>query len=136
VPAAQVKVAVYNGSGTSGLAATAAADLRAKGFTVPTTGNADSMTHAQTEIRYASGDDALAATVAAAIPGATTKQDPSATSGTVQLVLGSNFTKVGTPVQAAAAAGSSAGSSAGSPAAADTTTGENPRTAADTSCIN
>jgi LCP family protein required for cell wall assembly len=129
VPAAQVKVAVYNGSGTPGLAAAAATDLRAKGFTVPTTGNADSTSYTQTEIRYASGDQALANTVAAALPGATTKADPSATSGTVQLVLGANFTKVGTPVQAAAPAASSA-------AATGTVTGEDARTAADTTCIN
>ena len=127
VSPAQVSVGVYNGSGTPGLAATAAGDLRSRGFTVASTGNADAMNYAQTEIRYAAGDDALAATLAATVPGATLKQDASATSGTVQLILGSNFTKIGTAVSAAAPPSS----------AADTTAqGENPRTAADTSCIN
>ncbi|MCW2675514.1 MAG: Cell envelope-related function transcriptional attenuator common domain, partial [Modestobacter sp.] len=61
-------------------------------------------------------------TLAAAIPGATTKKLDSATSGTVQLLLGSDFNGVGKAVTVAPPAG--------------TTTGENPRTAADTSCIN
>jgi LCP family protein required for cell wall assembly len=117
-----VSVQVFNGSGTKGLAATAATALTSAGFQVAGTANADSMNYTATEIRYASGDEALAGTLAAAIPGATTKQLDGATSGTVQLVLGSDFNGVGQPVTAA-------------PPAA-TTTGEDPRTAADTSCIN
>jgi hypothetical protein len=117
-----VSVQVFNGSGTKGLAATAATALTSAGFQVAGTANADSMNYTATEIRYASGDEALAGTLAAAIPGATTKQLDGATSGTVQLVLGSDFNGVGRPVTAA-------------PPAA-TTTGEDPRTAADTSCIN
>jgi LCP family protein required for cell wall assembly len=117
-----VSVQVYNGSGTKGLAATAASALTSAGFQVVGTANADSMNHTTTEIRYASGDEALAGTLAAAIPGATTKLLDGATSGTVQLVLGSDFNGVGQPVTVAPPAG--------------TTTGEDPRTAADTSCIN
>jgi LCP family protein required for cell wall assembly len=117
-----VSVQVYNGSGTKGLAATAASALTSAGFQVVGTANADSMNYTTTEIRYASGDEALAGTLAAAIPGATTKQLDGATSGTVQLVLGSDFNGVGQPVTVAPPVG--------------TTTGEDPRTAADTSCIN
>jgi LCP family protein required for cell wall assembly len=117
-----VPVQVYNGSGTKGLAATAATALTSAGFRVVGTANADSMNYSATEIRYASGDEALANTLAAAIPGATTKKLDSATSGTVQLLLGSDFNGVGKAVTVAPPAG--------------TTTGENPRTAADTSCIN
>jgi LCP family protein required for cell wall assembly len=121
-----VSVQVYNGSGTKGLAATAAADLTSAGFQVVGTANADSKNYKATEIRYAGGDEGLAGTLAAAIPGATTKQLDTATSGTLQLVLGSDFNGVGQPVTAAPLA---------APPAA-TTTGEDPRTAADTSCIN
>jgi LCP family protein required for cell wall assembly len=117
-----VSVQVYNGSGTKGLAATAATALTSAGFRVVGTANADKMNYSATEVRYASGDEALANTLAAAIPGATTTMLDSATSGTVQLVLGSDFNGVGKAVTAAPPAG--------------TTTGEDPRTAADTSCIN
>jgi LCP family protein required for cell wall assembly len=117
-----VSVEVYNGSGTKGLAATAATELTSSGFVVTGTANADSTDYTATEIRYAAGDEALATTLAAAIPGATTSVLDGVTSGTLQLVLGSDFNGVGQPVTAA-------------PPAA-TTTGEDPRTAADTSCIN
>jgi hypothetical protein len=118
-----VPVEVYNGSGTPGLAAEATADLEAAGFTVTETGNADSSDYEQTVVRHAPGDEALAATVAAQVPGAATEVGEEASAGTVQLVLGSDFTAVGSPVRAPDAGGS------GEPA-------EQPRTAADTTCIN
>jgi LCP family protein required for cell wall assembly len=121
VAPAEVSVAVYNGSGQPGLAATTASELQALGYTVASTGNADSTEYTATEIRYAAGDEALATTLAAAVPGATTAQADEVTSGTVELVLGSDFNGVGQPVTAP-----------------ETTAvqGEDPRTAADTSCIN
>jgi LCP family protein required for cell wall assembly len=125
VAPSQVTVDVFNGSGTHGLAASAAAGLRTSGFRIGATGNADAMSYKRTEIRYAQGDEALAATVAAAIPGATTTLSTDPTAGTVQLILGSDFTKVGQKVTATAP-----------PAAASTVQGEDARTAADTTCIN
>jgi LCP family protein required for cell wall assembly len=120
----QVKVAVYNGSGTPGLAGKAATALKAAGFVVTSTGNADSTSYATTEIRYAAGDDALAATLAASVPGAALKQVADATKGTIQLVLGKDFNGVGQPVTAPA------------PAPAPSSGNADARTAADTSCIN
>ena len=120
---ADVSVEVYNGSGTSGLASKAATQLTGAGYTVAGTANADSMDYTTTEIRFAAGDDALAATLAGAIPGAVTTQVDDATSGTVQLVLGSDFNGVGQAVTAPAAT-------------ASTTETGTPRTAADTTCIN
>jgi LCP family protein required for cell wall assembly len=122
VAPSKVKLQVFNGSGTSGLAASAAAALQTAGFTVTSTGNADAATYTKTEIRYAEGDENLAATVAAKFPGATTTVRDDATSGTVQVVLGSDFTAVGSPLKVVATTAA---------AATDT-----PRTAADTSCIN
>jgi LCP family protein required for cell wall assembly len=117
-----VTVDVYNGSGTSGLAAQAAGALETAGFAVGTTGNADSSDYDATLIRFAAGDEALAQTLAAAIPGAKTQKSQDADSGTVQLVLGSDFNAVGQAVDPAA------------PAAP--VEGEDARTAADTGCIN
>ena len=116
-----VSVAVFNGSGTSGLAAEAETELEAGGFSVTSTGNADSADYGRTEIRHADGDEAMAAALAAVIPGAMVTVDDDATSGTVQLVLGSDYNGVGQATDAQAPA---------EPAA-----GEEPRTAADTGCI-
>ncbi len=125
VDPSEVSVAVFNGSGVAGVAGSAAADLTAAGFTVASTGNADSTAYTATEIRYAAGDEALAATVAAQIPGATTAQVDDVTAGTVQLVIGSDFNGIGQALATPAATTSAA-----------TVQGEDPRTAADTDCIN
>jgi LCP family protein required for cell wall assembly len=117
-----VPVNVYNGSGVTGLAATAAAALQGQGFVVSSTGNADSSEYTGTEIRYAPGDVALATTLAAAIPGATTAEAAEPTAGTVDLVLGSNFNGIGQPVTVAEPT--------------EAVEGEDARTAADTTCIN
>ncbi|MCW2904278.1 MAG: Cell envelope-related function transcriptional attenuator common domain, partial [Streptosporangiaceae bacterium] len=86
------------------------------------TGNADKLGYTATEIRFAAGDQALAAALAAQVPGATQSQDEGVTKGTVQLVLGSNFNGIGKPVTASSTA--------------PEVKGEDARTAADTTCIN
>jgi LCP family protein required for cell wall assembly len=117
-----VTVDVFNGSGTPGLAAGAAEGLEQAGFMVAGTGNADSTDYTVTEIRHAAGDEALATTLAGHVPGATVKAVDDAVRGTVQLVLGSDFNGVGQQVTAAPPA--------------PVTEGEDPRSAADTTCIN
>jgi hypothetical protein len=121
-----VKVQVLNGSGTPGLAAKAAASLTSAGYTVVGTGNADTSSYTQTQVRFGAGASAAAATLAAAVPGAATAASSTAPAGTVQLVLGTDWSGLG--------GGSAAGSSGSAPAAAAGT--EPARTAADTSCIN
>jgi hypothetical protein len=115
-------VNVYNGSGTSGLAASTAAELQSSGFVVGSTGNADSSEYTATEIRYAPGDQPLADTLAAAIPGATTTEAQELTPGTVDLVIGSDFNGVGQAVT--------------TEEPTETEEAEDARTAADTTCIN
>ena len=122
VTPAEVAVAVLNGSGVSGLASSTAAALAAEGYRVASTGNADNNEYTGTEIRYAAGDQALANTLAASVPGATIAEADEPTPGTLELVLGSNFNGVGQPVTA--------------PEPAEVVTGEDPRSAADTTCIN
>ncbi|WP_369253423.1 LCP family protein [Geodermatophilus amargosae] len=124
VAPSEVTVDVFNGSGVSGLAAEAADQLETAGFAVGTTGNADSSDYSATTIRYAAGDEALATTLAAQIPGAVSEVSDDATSGTVQLVLGEDFDAIGQATQPPADTGET-------PAPV-----EEPRTAADTSCIN
>ncbi|SEO70666.1 LCP family protein [Trujillonella endophytica] len=122
VDPASVPVEVLNGSGISGLAAGAAGELEEAGFPVAGTGNADSSDYTRTVVRHAAGDEALAATVAAVIPGVLVELDDTLTAGTVQLVLGEDFTGVGVPVPAQPAPGE--------------VTGADQRNAADRSCIN
>jgi hypothetical protein len=119
-----VTVDVYNGSGISGLAAEAAAALTNAGFGAGTTGNADSNAYTVTEIRHAPGEEALANTVLAAIPGATVVEAADVPAGTVHVVLGTDFNGVGQKVTEAPAAPATSSSA------------EKPRTAADTDCIN
>jgi LCP family protein required for cell wall assembly len=119
-----VTVDVYNGSGIGGLAASASADLTAQGFGAGTTGNADSSNYTATEIRHAPGEEALASTVLAAVPGAAVVESAEVPAGTVHLVLGSDFNGVGQDVTVAPAP------------AATSSSAEKPRTAADTNCIN
>ena len=118
----EVNVAVFNGSGIGGLAAQTQTELEAAGFLVSSTGNADSTAYAQTEIRYAAGQESQAATLAASIPGAVVRANPTMEGTDIQLVLGADFNGVGEPVDPVEAA---------EPAAQDA-----PRTAADTGCIN
>ncbi len=122
VAPAQVSVNVYNGSGISGLAASTATELQGQGFVVASTGNADSHEYSATEIRYAPGDQVLANTLAAAIPGATRAAGVEPTPGMVDLVLGSNFNGMGQSVT--------------TPEPTEAVVGEDARTAADTTCIN
>src|SRR5262249_40582979 len=72
VAAASVKVAVFNGSGRTGLGATAASALRGAGFTVVgTPANASRSDHVETEVQYVPGAEAKARAVAAYTGGAT-----------------------------------------------------------------
>jgi LCP family protein required for cell wall assembly len=123
VAPSEVSVEVFNGSGVAGLAGDAAEQLRAQGFGVASTGNADTMDYTATEIRHAAGDQALASALSAVVPGATISQAEDVTPGTVQLVIGADFNGIGQPVTAATTA-------------AEPVEGADARTAADTACIN
>ena len=68
-----IRVTVLNGTGVRGQAATAADALRGVGFRVAGTGNADGTAFERTVVRYAPGDEAAAATLAASLHGAKTE---------------------------------------------------------------
>jgi LCP family protein required for cell wall assembly len=128
VAASQVSVSVSNGSGTAGAAATAATALKKAGFTARSGGNAART--ATTTIRYHSGDDAAANTLAAQVPGAALASDDSVAAGTVQLVIGADYNGIGKAVTAAAPA-PAASSASGAPV-----DDGGKRTAQDNSCIH
>jgi LCP family protein required for cell wall assembly len=88
-----VKVQVLNGSGTSGLAAQTAAGLTSRGFDVTGTGDAASYSYTNSVIEYGSSADmAEVNTLKEAISDVTDLQDASLTPGTIELILGSDFT--------------------------------------------
>jgi LCP family protein required for cell wall assembly len=115
----EVTVSVFNGSGVSGAAATAATALTSAGFQADSGGNADATD--TTTVRHAAGDDAAAALVAAQVPGAAVAVDDSLPTGTVELVIGSDYNGIGQAVT-------------GEDPATDG--GPDPRTAEDAGCIN
>jgi LCP family protein required for cell wall assembly len=117
-----VSVRVFNGSGVTGAAANAVTALKTAGFGASLGGNAD-RTATTTTISYHSGDEAAAATLAAQVPGATQTASGSVPAGTLELVLGTDFQRIGQAVATQPAPSSSADPS-------------DQRTAADTSCIS
>jgi LCP family protein required for cell wall assembly len=87
---------VLNGTGTAGLAATAADALRGQGFTVGAVGNEAGAVD-RTVVRHGPNTAEQARTVAAAVPGAVL-QPTDGIGDAVQLVIGPNYTSV-VPVQ-------------------------------------
>ncbi|WP_309231687.1 LCP family protein [Nocardia sp. SYP-A9097] len=81
---------VSNGSGISGVAATAATKLANQGFQIYNTGNYADGTVAKTTVRYSSGHEAAAATVASALPGAVL-EPASGLGSIVEVVLGTDY---------------------------------------------
>ncbi|WP_371480242.1 LCP family protein [Kitasatospora sp. NBC_00315] len=83
-----VRVAVYNGTTSDGIAGKAADTLKTAKFTVTRTTNAPSTSHATTVVEYGAGQKANAAKVAALFPGATVS--PSSAAG-ISLILGKDY---------------------------------------------
>ncbi len=90
---ANVKVEVLNGSGVSHIASEAAAGLTSRGFDVTGTGDAPSFAYTDSVIEYSSAADMAAVnTLEKELTNVTSLQVASLTPGTVDLILGSDFT--------------------------------------------
>ncbi|MET9292831.1 LCP family protein [Streptomyces sp. NPDC003077] len=95
ITARTVRVRVLNGTGTSGLAAQVAGQLRALGFSVVSTGNAHEVTE-ETTVSYADGAlKPQAQVLAGRLSGIKVTQSAEATPGVVTLTVGPNFTTTG-----------------------------------------
>jgi LCP family protein required for cell wall assembly len=89
----KVKVEVLNGSGVADVAGQAAAGLTSLGFDVTGTGDASTFAYTNSVIEYpSSADIAEVNTLKQELPDVTGLQDVSLTPGTVELILGSDFT--------------------------------------------
>ena len=98
VSATKVSVTVLNGSGVNQIAGTTATALATRGFHILGTASAPTYSYAQSVVEYSSKADLAAAdTVATQVPGAVVKQDSSVTAGSVTLIVGSDFKKLGPP---------------------------------------
>ena len=98
-----VKVKVLNGSGTAGIASQAASALTSRGFDVTGTGNAASFAYTKSVIAYASTADMAAVnTLKQELTNVTTLQDSTVTPGTVELIVGSDFTALAPVTQSSA----------------------------------
>lgn len=121
--AADVSVRVLNGSGVDGQAANVGGAIAALGFRLVAVGNGSEVGLArvpQTEVLYASGDEAAAELVASHITGgAPTVQSSLVSSGAVALVVGPDFTTVAVnPIASDSTGSSSPSSSSTSPSTA------------------
>jgi hypothetical protein len=92
VPASQVKVRVYNASGTPGKAQRIADQLSAQGFNVIKVGNASAAYGKSTQVLFGQGADDQAATVAALVPNAKPLSRSDGIAGVVDLVVGADWT--------------------------------------------
>ncbi|MFD6220493.1 LCP family protein [Nocardia asteroides] len=86
-----VSVRVSNGSGLGGIAQQSANRLGAQGFGIYHVGNYAFGSSETTKVRYSPGNEAEAATVASAIPGASIERADDLDVGIVDLILGTDF---------------------------------------------
>ena len=126
-----VKVEVLNGSGVTRVASQAATGLTSRGFNVTGTGDAPNFAYTKSVIEYSTAADMPAVnTLMKQLTNVTSLQVPSLTPGTVDLILGSDFTGLAprapqaTATPATGTASASAGTSAGaSPSASASASG-------------
>jgi LCP family protein required for cell wall assembly len=88
----KVNVQVLNGSGIQGEAGQAGSDLTNEGFNVVSTGDANNFDYTSNLIEYAASSDLPAVdTLKAVVPNVQVEQNSSLTAGTVELIIGSDF---------------------------------------------
>jgi LCP family protein required for cell wall assembly len=93
-----VKVEVLNGSGQAGAAGSAGSALTALGFDVTGTGDAAAFTYTSSVIEYASAAGLAAVnTLKQVLANVNVVQDASLTPGTIELIVGSDFTAPAAP---------------------------------------
>ena len=115
---ANTQVSVLNALGTSGLAASAATQLRRSGYRITTVGNAPTADLSRSQIAYAPGRLADAKTLATTlVGGARLIEDPTLTAPNLTLILGPGFTGIrpltSTPSGTTGGSGTTSGASTG-----------------------
>jgi hypothetical protein len=103
---AQVRLTLLNGTPRNGLAQQVGGQLRARGFVVLRTDNAPAAVAGPSVVTYGAGGLPAATLLARYVPGARVVSGPHAAAGSVQLVLGGDFTRLATPEELSAASAS------------------------------
>ncbi|WP_046386742.1 LytR C-terminal domain-containing protein, partial [Kitasatospora aureofaciens] len=124
---AEIKVAVLNSTGESGLGSKGAEAVKGAGYTVTTVGNAAGKPRSTTVVEYGTGERTAAESVAKLFPGATVQPGGRGLS----VVLGHDFAAAN-PASAAA----SAPGAPGAPAPLPTSVSGTARSADDDPCAN
>jgi hypothetical protein len=123
----KVKVEVLNGSGSPDVAVQAATGLTSRGFDVTGTGDAASFAYTNSVIEYSSAAEvAEVNTLKQEISHVTDLLDASLKPGTVELILGSDFTSLNPQVSSSASAQptpSASASASASPSASPSASG-------------
>jgi LCP family protein required for cell wall assembly len=98
VSPAKINVEVLNGSGLAGVASEGSADLTSRGFNVLGSGNAPNFNYTKSVVEYGSAADLAAAkTLKRELSDVELVHDSSLTAGTVDLILGADFSSLKTP---------------------------------------
>jgi hypothetical protein len=98
-----VTVTVLNGTNRALLAKKVSDALAADGFRITRQGNANKSVVGASQVLYGPGASLQARTVSLWVRGSVVIPAPKASRGSVQLVLGSSYTRLATPAEAAAA---------------------------------
>ncbi|MFD7833504.1 LCP family protein [Kitasatospora sp. NPDC059803] len=128
---ADVKVAVLNGTGATGLGGKAAEAVKGAGYTVTSVGNATGKPRATTVVEYGAGERAAADAVAKLFPGATVQAGGKG----VSVVLGHDFAAAN-PAGAADPAASASPGAPAAPAPVPSSVANAARSADDDPCAN
>jgi hypothetical protein len=114
-PPSAVTLSVLNGTNRNLLAKRVADALAAQGFHVTGQGNSRTGVTGPSQVVYGPGASLLARTASSWVLGSTVVPSPHAQRGSVQVVLGSSFTRLATPAEAAAARRGAVPTAAASP---------------------
>jgi hypothetical protein len=95
VSPSKVNVEVLNGSGINGIASQVGSDLTNEGFNVVGTGDGPNFSYTTNVIEYAGSSDMPAVdTLKSVVPNVQVDREPSLTPGTVELIVGSDFSSL------------------------------------------
>lgn len=100
---AQVHLALLNGTSRNGLASTVAAELAARGFVVTSKANAPAALPGPSQVVWGAGGQPAAMLLSHYVLGSVVLQGPHAAAGSVEVTLGSDYTRLATPAEVAAA---------------------------------
>jgi hypothetical protein len=117
-----IKISVFNGTTTVGLAHTVAGQLTRRGFAVVRVGTGHAMT-GPSRITYSPGEVDRALALQEQVPGATLYELSTQRPGEVRLDIGTGFHRLATPAQVSAARARDLAAAAPSPAVCTTPRG-------------